>query len=110
LKFSSGYFDTFLLTAISRKLELGRHKYSSPKKITAINRHCSNSKAVKLSSFCDVVIQKAFFFVLQKIYEGVAIWQSVDFDTFKTCSHNTVFGGLASKRFSRSKNRYEIKK
>lgn len=110
LKFSSDYFDTFLLTAISRKLELGRYKYSSPKKITAINRHCSNSKAVILSSFCDVVIQKAFFCVLQKIYEGVAIWQSVDFDTFKTCNHNTGFDGLASKRFLRSKNRYEIKK
>lgn len=95
---------------ISRKLELGRHKYSFSKKITTIRRHSSNVKAVILSSFCDVIIQIAFCCVLQKIYEGVSIWQSVDFDTFKTCSYRVDFDGSVSKRFFKNKNLYEIKK
>ena len=110
LKVSSSYLDTFLLTTISKNLELGRHKYSFSKKITAINRDGSNTRAVTLFSFCDVVIQKAFFCVLQKIYEGVSVWQSVDFDTFKACNKNVDFGWSISKRFLKNKKKYEIKK
>lgn len=110
MKVSSSYLDTFLLTTISKNLELGRHKYSFSKKITAINRDGSNTRAVTLFSFCDVVIQKAFFCVLQKIYEGVSVWQSVDFDTFKACNKNVDFGGSISKRFLKNKKKYEIKK
>jgi hypothetical protein len=110
LKTFSSYFNTFLLMKISRKLELGRYKYSSFKKIIANNRHSLNTKVVILSSFCDVVIQNAFCYVLQKIYEGASTWQSVDFNTFKTCNYSAGFDGLAFKRFSKNKNTYEIKK
>lgn len=106
----SSYFDTFLLLKISEKLKLGRYKYSFFKKITLTNQYSLSTKTMVLSNFCDVVIQKAFCCVLQKIYEGVSIWQSVDFSTFKTCNYSVGLDGLASKRFLKSRNIYEIKK
>lgn len=110
LRIPSSYLNTFLFTTISKKLELGTYKYSFSKKIAVRNRDSSDTKVVVLSNFCDVVIQKAFFRVLQQIYEGVSIWQPVDFDTFKACNNNDNFDGLVSKRFFKNKNRYEVKK
>jgi hypothetical protein len=91
-------------------LESGRHRYSSIKKIAVIKQKGSNKKVVSLSCFHDVVIQKAFFFLLRKIYEGVFVWQSVDFDTFKTYENYESFRGFIHKRFLRNKGVYEIKK
>ena len=109
-KILSSYLDTLLFMTISKKLETGRYKYSTPKKIAAISRQSLNTKVMALASLCDAVIQKAFFFLLQKIYEGVHVWQSVDFDTFKTWNNNDDFGWSGSKRFLKNENKYEVKK
>jgi hypothetical protein len=104
------FLNTFFFEKISKKLEQGKHRYSTPKKVL-ISKHLStNKKVVLLSSLYDVVIQKAFCCVLQQIYEGVSVWQSVDSDVFKAFKNDESSAGLVSKRFSKNKNTYEVKK
>jgi retron-type reverse transcriptase len=104
------YLGLILFEKIAKQLELGRYKYSSIKKVAMLKRCSLKKKVVLLSSFYDIIIQQAFFFVLKQIYGGVSVWRSVSYSTFKTYLNNRFFDRSALRRFVRSNNKYEIKK
>ena len=84
-KFTCNYLDVVLFKKISKQLKLGRYKYSSARQVAVFNKTSFKKKVIVFFSLYDKIIQKAFFFVLQSIFKGVAVWQSVDFSVFKTC-------------------------
>jgi retron-type reverse transcriptase len=97
----------------SKKLLSGSYKYKLARRVY-INKPGKNGKRpLTISSPRDKIIQKAILRVFQYIYEGVSIWEVIDFETFENyVDHNRHLYETFSKRsriFEGSKI-YEIRK
>ena len=67
----------------SEKLMLGFYKYKFAKQVHIEKPSKSGRRTLIIGSPRDKIIQMAIFRVLQFIYEGVSVWESTDYDTFK---------------------------
>ena len=98
---------------VSDKLKSGNYVYK-PARSILINKFIKGGKRpLTIDSLRDKVVQKAILRVMSQIYEGVSIWEQVDYDTFKKFKNpDCPLYGVDFKRSRREKGSkiYEIRK
>ena len=66
----------------SKKLLSGSYKYRPARQVYIDKPGKSCKRPLTIGSSRDKIVQRAFFRVLQLIYEGVSVWELTDFKTY----------------------------